>query len=197
MTLRIALFGAESTGKSTLARQLAAHFDAPCVLEYVRAFWDEHDGRIDADDLGTIARGQLANEKQAARAAPEFLFCDTELITNTLWADLLFPQQCPDWVREAANRRSRHYALYLLCDTDLPFVADVQRCFPQPEERASCRRLWRAALVERGLPFVDIHGPYEQRLATAIDAIEKLQRDDGLATAWIQTANKLARQTQS
>ena len=36
MVKRIAIFGAESTGKSTLAEELAAHFGEPCVPEYVR-----------------------------------------------------------------------------------------------------------------------------------------------------------------
>lgn len=176
MTLRIAVFGAESTGKSTLARQLAAHFDAPCAGEYVRTFWDDHAGQIDAADLAAIARGQIANEARAARQATDLLFCDTELITNTLWADLLFPQQCPDWVRTAANRRSRQYALYLLCDTDLAFAADVQRCFPDAADRTYCRKLWRAALLDRQLPFIDIRGAGEQRLAAAVAAVDRLRQ---------------------
>lgn len=174
MTLRIALFGAESTGKSTLAQQLAAHFDAPWAPEYVRQFWDSHDGRIKASDLDAIARGQINNEEAAARRSRQMILCDTELITNTLWADLLFPGQCPQWVRSEARVRSRHYALYLLCDTDLPFAADVQRCFPEPKQREYCRRLWRSALVEQGLPFITIRGTYEQRLTTAIAAINNI-----------------------
>jgi len=174
MTLRIAVYGAESTGKSTLAQQLAAHFEAPCAQEYVREFWDAHDGQVTADDLETIARGQIANEQQAASGARDLLFCDTELITNTLWADLLFPGRCPVWLRRAADERSRHYALYLLCDIDLPFVADEQRCFPASADREHCRQLWRAALVERNLPFVDIRGHQSQRLATAITTITSL-----------------------
>ena len=51
MVKRIAVFGAESTGKSTLAEQLAAHFGEPFVPEYVRQFWDDHDGVIRAEDL--------------------------------------------------------------------------------------------------------------------------------------------------
>lgn len=173
MTHRIAVFGTESTGKTTLARQLAAHFGAAWATEYVRTFWDEHAGHIEAADLATIAHGQIANEDTAAARDDALVICDTELLTNTLWADLLFPGQCPAWVRAEAERRSHAYTLYLLCDTDMPFFDDEQRCFPGPEEREQCRRLWQRTLTERGLPFVLIQGPYDQRFATATAAIER------------------------
>lgn len=173
MTARVAVFGTESTGKTTLARCLAACFDVPWAAEYVRAFWDARGGDIRAADLATIARGQIDNEEVAAARADPLVICDTELITNTLWADLLFPGQCPAWVREAAERRSRHYALYLLCDTDIEHVDDGQRCFPGPVERARCRRLWRETLSARNLPFVAIRGSLEARIATASAAIRR------------------------
>lgn len=172
MVRRIAIFGAESTGKSTLARRLAAHFDEPFALEYVREFWDEHHGEIVAADLDAIARGQMAAEEAAAARARRVVFCDTELLTNVLWADLLFAGQCPAWVRTEADLRCRHYALYLLCDTDLPFEPDPQRCFPDPEGRAMCRRLWRETLTSRGLPMVDIRGGGAERERRAIAAVE-------------------------
>lgn len=173
MTQRIAVFGTESTGKTTLARQLATHFNATWAPEYVRAFWDANAGHIEASDLATIARGQIANEDAAAARANALVICDTELLTNTLWADVLFPGQCPAWVRSEAKRRSRTYTLYLLCDADIPFADDKQRCFPQPEERERYRRLWQDTLTQRKLPFVVVRGTYRERLATAIAAIER------------------------
>lgn len=172
MTFRIAVFGTESTGKTTLARHLAELFAVPWAEEYVRSFWERRDGDIRARHLAAIARGQIDNEEYAAARADRLLICDTELLTNTLWADLLFPGHCPAWVRTAAERRCRHYALYLLCDADIDFVDDGQRCFPGREEREACRRLWRNALVRRQLPFVDIRGSFAQRIATATAAIE-------------------------
>lgn len=174
MSARIAVFGTESTGKTSLARRLAERFDAPWAAEYVREFWDARGGHIDASDLSTIARGQLNNERAALAQAEQLVICDTELLTNTLWADLLYPGQCPAWVREAAQRRCHDYALYLLCDTDVAFVEDGQRCFPAPREREYCRRLWRAALVEHGLPFVAIRGSFDTRVAVASAAIERV-----------------------
>ncbi len=170
--LRVALFGTESTGKSALAARLAAHFGEPWAPEYVRQFWDEHDGRIVAADLAEIARGQIANEEEAAARARRVVFCDTELLTNVLWADLLFPGHCPPWVRAAAEERCRGYTLYLLCDTDLPWEADPQRAFPDPADRAWLRARWRAELEHRGLPFTEVTGEGEARVARAIAAVE-------------------------
>lgn len=177
--VRIAIFGAESTGKSSLAAALAAHFGEPWAPEYVRRFWDDHGGRIVAGDLAAIAHGQIAGEEEAAARARRAVFCDTELLTNVLWADLLFPGHCPEWVRTEAGARSRHYALYLLCDTDIPFAPDPQRCFPDEAGRAMCRRLWRETLTGRGLPFVEITGDWAERERRAIAAVTPLLASRG------------------
>lgn len=170
--VRLALFGTESTGKTRLAQRLAAHFGEPWAPEYVREFWRDHAGRITAADLDAIARGQVTREEEAAARARRVVFCDTDLLTCTLWDDLLFAGACPAWVREEAERRARGIACYLLCDTDVPFAPDPQRCFPEPAARARAGRIWREALVSRGLPFVDIRGDWAARERTAIAAVE-------------------------
>ena len=169
---RIVVFGTESTGKTTLAQRLAAHFDEPWSPEFVREFWDMHGGVIGPGDLGTIALGQLANEGRAAAQGRRLALADTDLLTCVLWDDLLFPGACPDWVRTEAEERARRNALYLLCDTDIPFAPDPQRSFPDAAGRAIGRRLWREALECRGLPWVDIRGDWAEREATAIAAVE-------------------------
>jgi len=168
---RIALFGPESTGKSWLAERLAARFGEPWASEYVRIFWDEHAGRIRAEDLDAIARGQIAAEEAAVVQARRVVFCDTELLTNVLWADVLFPGACPDWVRREADVRCRQYALYLFCETDLPFEPDPQRCFPDPADRDRFRRLWQETLDQRSLPYVRIHGAGREREERAVAAV--------------------------
>lgn len=168
---RVAIFGTESTGKTTLAQKLAAHFGEPWAGEFVREFWDGHDGKISAADLDAIARGQMANEDEAAARARRVVFCDTELLTCTLWDDWLFPGACPAWVREEAEQRAPRYALWLLCDTDIPWAPDPQRCFPDAAEREKARRLWRATLDSRGLRFIEIRGGWAEREAAAIAAV--------------------------
>src|SRR5689334_4900113 len=109
---RIAIFGTESTGKTWLAQRLSQHFGEPWSREFVREYWEMRRGEITAADLDAIGRGQVENEEAAAAQAARVVFCDTELLTCTLWNDLLFPGACPEWVRAAAERRAVRHALY-------------------------------------------------------------------------------------
>lgn len=174
--VRIAVFGTESTGKTMLTQKLAAHFGEPWSAEYAREFWDTHGGTIIAADLDAIGRGQIANEEAAAAMARRVVFCDTDLLTCTLWNDLLFPGLCPAWERAEADRRARQFALYLWCAADVPFVPDPQRCFPEDDARARANLAWREALAQRGLPCVEIRGPWAEREQAAIAAVEAVLR---------------------
>lgn len=171
---RIAVFGTESTGKTRLAMRLAEVYGEPWSPEYVREFWEVRQGRITAGDLEAIARGQIAAEEAAVGRARRVVFCDTELLTCTLWDDLLFPGACPEWVRAEAERRARSFALYLLCDADVPYVPDPQRCFPETTARERAGRIWREALVSRGLPRFEVRGDWAERERTAIAAVARL-----------------------
>lgn len=176
--LRVVLFGAESTGKSTLAERLAARFGAPWSPEFVREYWDTHGGVITAADLDAIARGQVAGEEtaraRATAAGARVVFHDTDLLTCTLWDDLLFPSACPPWARVEADKRARATDLYLFCDTDLPWSPDPQRCFPDEAGRAMCRRVFLEALERTGVRWTRIHGTQPEREARAEAAVEML-----------------------
>ncbi|RJS95214.1 AAA family ATPase [Salinisphaera sp. Q1T1-3] len=178
MIARVALFGFESTGKTTLASALAAHFNAPWSAEYVRGFFAARDGHVTAADLPMIARGQIANEEAAAARATDLVFCDTDLLTHRLWVDLLFPGRCPPWVRSMAPRRATRFALYLYCDIDMPWVDDGQRTFARPSERARLAERWQAALAALPVPSITLRGDFETRFARAVTAVEALRRGD-------------------
>lgn len=173
---RVVLFGTESTGKSALAAALAEHFGTAWAPEYVRAFWDQHDGHIQGSDLATIARGQIANEETAAAAAEKVVFCDTDLLMNVRWADELFPGHCPDWVRTAADQRSRAYALYLYCEPDLAWEADPQRSFSDPATWQDSALRCRQMLDERQLLYATVTGVGADRLEVAMAAVEAMLR---------------------
>ena len=180
--LRIAVYGPESTGKTTLARALAGHFSAPLVAEYAREFWDAH-GSIAATDIPAIAREQWRREDAAAEnchglrdnfpGAGRLLICDTDALTTMLWSDLLYGGTPAD-IREGVEQRARSYALYLLLDIDVPFVPDPQRCYPDEAGRRRCLELWHGALEQRGLPYVWIRGDWAARERAAIAAVAGL-----------------------
>lgn len=176
--LRIVLFGPESTGKSTLAEQLAKRFTGPWSPEYVREYWDTHGGVITPADLDAIARGQVAGEDKAlgiaSASGARLVFHDTDLLTCTVWDDLLFPGACPEWVRTEAARRARACDLYLFCDTDMPWAPDPQRCFPDEEGRAMCRRVFLETLERTGARWARVYGNSEEREARAAAQVDLL-----------------------
>ena len=182
---RIAVFGTESTGKTWLAGKLAAHFGAPLVAEYARELWDRQ-GVLTLEDMLPVAKEQWRREDEAAArchliddkrsGGSGLIICDTDALTTMLWSDLLYGTT-PDELRRGAEKRCRNYALYLLCDTDVPFADDPQRCFPDPDDREKCRRVWRGALERRNLPFVEIRGDWPERERAAIDAVRRVRED--------------------
>ncbi|MFO1530432.1 MAG: AAA family ATPase [Kiritimatiellia bacterium] len=175
MPLRFCIFGAESTGKSTLAESLARHFHSPWVAEYARAHCDLRGGVLGLEDAPLIAAGQEAAEEAAAATLKTgaLLFCDTDVLSSVIWCDLLYGG-CPDAMRARAVERARRYALYLLCEPDVPFTPDPQRCFPDPADRARTAPRWKDMLVRHGLPFVRIHGAdWNGRFQQAVRAVEQ------------------------
>jgi NadR type nicotinamide-nucleotide adenylyltransferase len=171
--LRIAVYGPESTGKTQLAEKLAAHFGAPLVSEYARERWEAQGGVLALDDMLPVAKEQWRREDEAVARADRLVICDTDALTTMLWSDLLYGT-CPDELRRGAEKRCRHYALYLLLDIDVPFAPDPQRCFPDPADREQGMRIWRGALERRNLPFVVIRGDWSAREAAAIAAVRSV-----------------------
>lgn len=169
---RISLTGPESAGKSSLAAQLAAHYGTTWVPEYARAYLEAHGPTYALPDLAAIARGQLAAEDAVATQATGLLFCDTDLLVVKIWAENAFGT-CPAWV--LAELAKPRYALTLLLAPDLPWAPDPLREHPDPAQRWHFYELYRAELVGRGWPFVEISGPPEQRLAQARAAVEGVQ----------------------
>lgn len=168
---RVCIFGPESTGKSTLARDLARHFRTAYAWEYARPLLDPQGGQCTPEDIPKIVRGQIATEEALARQANRVLFCDTDVLTTTIWSDVLFGDT-PPWIREAADRRD--YDLYLVTDVDVPWVDDSQRFFAEPAVRRAMLDRFLATLHVRQRRYAMIRGNWEERFKTACDVVEEL-----------------------
>ena len=166
---RVAVVGAESTGKTTLAEQLARHYRTVLVPEYGRLYLDSKNAPCELEDIPRIARGHADCEDRLAREANRVLILDTELIITTLWSEYFFGE-CPEQVRREAGERS--YDLYLLTANDVPWVDDPQRV--GPESRGSFYDRVRRELETRGRRFVEISGTFERRFEQAVCAVDSL-----------------------
>jgi NadR type nicotinamide-nucleotide adenylyltransferase len=166
---RVAVVGAESTGKTTLAQALAAHFNTVWVPEFAREYLLARGGVCTLADMPLIAQGQAASEDRLARQADRVLIGDTNLLTTQLWHEHYFGE-CPPALRRMAAERTAD--VYLLCDIDVPWVADELR--DSPGQRAWFHNRFRDELDARGLPFIVLSGPLPSRLAPAVQAVEAL-----------------------
>jgi NadR type nicotinamide-nucleotide adenylyltransferase len=167
---RVAILGAESTGKSTLAEALAGRYGTVWVPEYLREFVDVH-GRVprEEDQYG-IARTQLERENEAALQAARFLFCDTAPLMTAVYSRAY-------WGRvdaQLAALAARHdYALTLVAAPDSPWVADgLQR--DSDAVRQKVHRMVVEALDDMRIPFVLVTGSLPQRVAQTEDLLGKL-----------------------
>jgi NadR type nicotinamide-nucleotide adenylyltransferase len=167
---RVAILGAESTGKTCLARHLGTQYATTWVPEFGRAYCDGRDARdLGIADFDAIARGQIAAEDEAASRANRLLICDTELHTTCTWSDLVIGAR-PPWLTDAAMRRP--YDLMLLLGADVPWVDDGTRVWPSRRSEHTARL--REELERANRPYLLLAGTFEERTVAACRAVDDL-----------------------
>lgn len=176
---KIVVIGPESTGKSTLCAKLAARYETLWVPEYAREYLEKNGPDYTFDDLLTIAKGQIELEDKITNQLPVIknssftyhsLFIDTDMYVMKVWSEFVF-DDCTNWI---LNRiAERKYDLYLLCDTDLPWVEDELREYPDEKIRKNLFHFYKDAMVNQSTPWCIIAGNYEQRFEKAVAFIEE------------------------
>ncbi|GAA4305289.1 ATP-binding protein [Nibribacter koreensis] len=166
---KIAITGPESTGKSTLAAQLAAHFQASWVPEYARAYIDQLNRPYVAEDLDQILKGQLTLWQKAEEANPEILFLDTEALVLKIWSEHAYGQASGS-IQEALQHQQ--IDLYLLLNVDLPWQPDPQR--EHPDLREYFYAWYKRELQQMNAAFAEISGTHSTRFQSAVQAVEAL-----------------------
>jgi len=192
---KFVIIGPESTGKSTLCSQLAAHYHTFWVPEYAREYLEKNGTDYSYDDLLVIAKGQIEQEDNVIRNQEQGsrrelpvsnsqhresfiyssgtgmpLFIDTDMYVMKVWCEYVF-NKCHNWI---LNRiAERNYDGYLLCNTDLPWVKDSLREYPDVRTRNKLYHFYKDILVNNPVPWVDISGNYEERFEEALRFIKK------------------------
>jgi NadR type nicotinamide-nucleotide adenylyltransferase len=165
---RIVLTGSESTGKTTLAAQLAAHYHTEFVPEFVREFAEKKGGPITMSDHDPIARGQITLENAYAERAERILIQDADLLSTVAYCHHYFGA-CPKWIEDQAIQRRP--ALYLLADIDVPWAADGIR--DRGDQRDEMHALFVNTLNRLGAKYKLLRGLGASRLANAIALIDE------------------------
>ena len=160
---RVCLIGAECTGKTRLAEDLARHFGTVWVPEYAREYAVHVARPLTYMDVTPIAEGQIASEGAAAR----LIILDTDLISTVVYSRHHYGH-CPEWIEREARKRCAD--LYLWLDIDVPWVADPAR--DSGERRDQLHDEFREALEEFEAKFVEISGSWDERFARAVQAVE-------------------------
>ncbi len=186
---KIVIIGPESTGKSTLCEDLAVYFSVRhrtgWVPEYAREYLLNHGNSYSYEDLLTIAAGQVALEDEWAAVLEAahgntrdpimetLLFVDTDLYVMKVWCEFVFGK-CHPWILEQIAIRK--YDGYLLCQTDLPWVKDELREYPDLVTREKLYHIYKDCMINQAMPWVEISGAAGQRLDAGVAAVNAFLR---------------------
>jgi len=176
--IKIVLFGPESTGKTTLAKQLARYYNSVWVPEYAREYlqnkWNNERKTCEPHDLLPIAFGQMRLENELAKKTDTVLLCDTNLLETKVYSEAYYSGTCDPLLEEYALKNK--YNLYFLTYIDTPWEADDLR--DKPQARLEMFLAFEATLNKYNIPYVLLKGSKKERLDTAVKHIDTLLKKD-------------------
>ena len=171
---KIVLYGPESTGKTTLAIELAKYFDVPWVPEFAREYlqnvWDKEKRVCEPRDLIPIAKGQMELENRLSEETDSILICDTNLFETMVYSKYYYGQNCDPILEKYA--KENHYDLYLLTNIDVPWVKDDLR--DKPNERKEIFEYFKKTLEKYDKTYNLINGSFLERKLKSIEIIDKI-----------------------
>ncbi|MEM9829869.1 MAG: ATP-binding protein [Bacteroidota bacterium] len=165
--IKVVTTGPESSGKTTLAKALAEHYQVGWIPEYARDYLNDLGRPYQEKDLLQIAEGQIKREDEVAKDKPSLLICDTSLVVIKIWSEYRY-KRCHPWILAQIERRP--VDLYLLCAPDIPWEPDLLR--ENPADRDELFKFYERALA--GKPNLIIQGSPLARLVQATNAIDHL-----------------------
>jgi NadR type nicotinamide-nucleotide adenylyltransferase len=172
--VKIVLFGPESTGKTTLSKQLARHYNTVWTPEFAREYlqkkWNNERKTCEKEDLLPIAIGQMNLENKLGRKADKLLICDTDLLETKVYSDEFYGGTVDLKLSEAVAKNK--YDLYLLTYIDTPWEEDDLR--DRPEQRLEMFTAFENTLKKYKKNYILLKGDKETRLKNATEAIDKI-----------------------
>lgn len=160
---KVVFVGTESTGKSTMARIMSERYDTVWTHEYGRELWEEQGLKGSYADHLKIAIHQRGREVAAAKAARDYVFCDTNAWTTLHWCLHQYGTADPR-LHQLVNETVNDY-IYIFCNNDFGWIQDGTRELAGEESQHFHDQLW-SDLHIRKIPFTPISGSIEQRTRT-------------------------------
>jgi nicotinamide riboside kinase len=197
--MKIALIGAESTGKTALAAALAAQLRKEgrtvVVVDEVLRHWCTREQRTPRPEEQMAIAQEQEQRVDTAAARAEVAIADTTALMVAIYSGMLFEDGS---LYRFALAQLQRYDAVLLTGLDLPWVADgLQRA--SSELREPVDALIRSALAAADVRYHVIYGLGGERLASALAAIgdpatsrSAEAQDSGatLARAWNASCEK-------
>lgn len=175
----IVFLGAPSTGKTTIASQLAQEYNTLWMPEYGREYWEKHqvNRRLSLAQLVEIAEGHLEREDALLLKANSYLFTDTNAITTYLFSRYYHQTAAPQLI-ELANQAILRYDLVFVCDTDIPYDDTWDRS--GEANRHVFQKQMINELIIRKIPFFILRGRLEERIDTVNKILNNYQKYQNL-----------------
>jgi NadR type nicotinamide-nucleotide adenylyltransferase len=166
--IKIVITGAESTGKSTLTKALADHFQTKWIPEFSRYYVEKLHRNYTYYDIEKIALHQIT-EEQNISSDIRLVFFDTWLIITKVWFEFVFGKS-PEWLHESILQSK--IALFLVCDIDIPWIPD-----PVRENGGENRRILHDIYIDQiksyGFNYQIISGVGEERTLNALNIVNE------------------------
>jgi len=172
---KVVFLGAPSTGKTTLARELAAAHQTVWMPEYGREFWDKNQSerRLSMDQLVEIAEGHREKEDALFQDANRSVFIDTDATTTFNFSRYYHGKVHPR-LSDLADDTLTRYDLFFLCDSDIPYDNTSDRS--GEANRQVFQQQTKADLLERKIPFITLTGPLNKRMKEVSDILNCFDR---------------------
>ncbi len=171
------MFGPESTGKTTLSKQLAEKYNTVWIPEFARDYlqekWEKEQKICELEDLIPIAEGQMKLENDFAKKANKILFCDTNLLETKVYSEEYYDGFVDEKLEKAALECE--YDFYFLTYIDTPWEEDDLR--DRPDMREEMFQAFKNTLDKYKIPYILLKGDKETRLKIASEKIDSLLKE--------------------